>query len=69
MNRWGNTEWFQKKLIRVDELYKDAKRYRWLRHGDNDDLVLKHYQSGEKYLPRNEALDKAIDAAIEKERG
>jgi hypothetical protein len=49
---------------------KDADRYRWLRHGDNDELVLRHYIRGSietTYLPRNEALDAAIDAAMGKQ--
>jgi len=45
-------------------------RYRWLRHGDNDEKVLKTYTSrpskpGEPtmFLPRNGELDRLIDAA------
>lgn len=48
----------------------DAMRYRWLRHGDNDEKVLKTYTSrpskpGEPtmFLPRNDELDRLIDAA------
>ena len=46
----------------------DAERYRWLRHGDNDERVLCHYRTtkllgASMYLPRNEQLDTAIDAA------
>lgn len=45
---------------------KDAERYQWLRHGDNDEIVL---QNGPVdmtywYLPRNEKLDEMIDVAI-----
>lgn len=44
----------------------DAKRYQWLRHGDNDELVMASYADGSgKYLPRNERLDAAIDAQME----
>lgn len=44
---------------------KDAERYRWLRHGDNDELVMEVYrESGIQYLPRSERLDAAIDAAM-----
>lgn len=56
-------------------LRRDAARYRWLRHGDNDELVMRSY--GDKggarpfdpkidgcWLPRNDELDRAIDAAL-----
>lgn len=36
----------------VEALTKDAERYRWLRHGDNDESVIRE-------------LDEAIDTAIE----
>lgn len=44
---------------------KDAARYRWLRHGDNDDLMIQRgpIASDFVYLPRNEKLDEMIDAA------
>jgi hypothetical protein len=41
----------------------DAKRYRWLRHGDNDSVVL-NYAGDEAFLLRNELLDAAIDEAM-----
>jgi hypothetical protein len=50
----------------------DAQRYRWLRHGDNDEYVL-HFSRNtaagfnDVWLPRNEELDAAIDAAMAKE--
>ena len=49
---------------------KDAERYRWLRHGDNDELVLVAYERHTEmtppaYLPRSEELDAAIDAAAQ----
>lgn len=54
----------------IERLRQDATRYRWLRHGDNDEKVLKTYTSrpsepGEPtmYLPRNDELDRLIDAA------
>lgn len=54
----------------------DAARYRWLRHGDNDEKVLKTYTSrpgnpGEPtmFLPRNEHLDRLIDAARAAQEG
>ena len=46
-----------------DGLRADAARYRWLRHGDNDELVCV------PWMLRNEKLDAAIDAAIAKEQG
>ena len=55
----------------VAALRADAERYRWLRHGDNDEEVLR-YQNGvvfDAYLLRNEELDAAIDAAIDAARG
>jgi hypothetical protein len=44
----------------------DARRYQWLRHGDNDETVLCNGPVDKSYwyLPRNEKLDEAIDAAI-----
>ena len=45
----------------LDEMRKDAQRYRWLRHGDNDETVI---IGGDAYLPRNERLDAAIDEAM-----
>lgn len=51
----------------VMELRKDAERYRWIRHGDNDESVLCGDCRG-IYLPRNERLDKAIDDKLELER-
>ena len=46
-----------------EELRKDAERYRWLRHGDNDELVLQRGPVANDYywLPRNERLDEMID--------
>lgn len=49
-----------------DGLRADAVRYRWLRHGDNDELV---FVQGTAWLARNEDLDAAIDAAMAKEQG
>ena len=45
----------------TEEQLKDAERYRWLRHADNDDRVLHK----DNYLPRNEELDAIIDHLIE----
>ncbi len=58
------------KAREIERLRQDAMRYRWLRHGDNDEKVLKTYNSrpsepGEPtmFLPRNDELDRLIDAA------
>jgi hypothetical protein len=58
------------KAREIERLRQDAARYRWLRHGDNDEKVLKTYTSrpsepGEPtmFLPRNDELDRLIDAA------
>jgi len=51
-----------------EAMKRDAERYRWLRHGDNDEVVLR-VTDDTAYLPRNEELDAAIDAAIKGERG
>ena len=48
----------------VAALTKDAGRYQWLRHGDNDEFVIKETPLGNPYLSRNELLDAQIDAAI-----
>jgi len=49
-------------------LREDAARYRWLRHGDNDEVILVPCTwTTTGYLPRNEELDAAIDAALTKE--
>jgi hypothetical protein len=57
-----------------EALRRNDARYRWLRCGDNDEKVLHHYISvpdneGDPtmYLPRNEQLDTAIDAAMAQE--
>lgn len=51
-------------LAKLKDQLEDAARYRWLRHGDNDDLVLQRGPLAEDfwYLPRNEKLDEMIDA-------
>lgn len=48
----------------IERLQKDAARYRWIRHGDNDEIVMKGDCRG-VYLPRNEHLDAAIDEQLE----
>ena len=49
----------------------DAGRYRWLRHGNNDELVMmstrKRNIPTHVFVLRNEKLDATIDAAIAKE--
>ena len=48
------------------ETVKKAKRYDWLRHGDNDEKVIMRGPVAHDfvYLPRNEKLDALIDAAM-----
>lgn len=63
----------------IARLKADAGRYQWLRHGDNDEKVLMIYEANcsrpfdhrydQAWLPRNEALDAAIDSAREKNHG
>ena len=43
------------------KMRKDAERYRFLRHGDNDERVMAFAENGDPYLPRNGDLDKAVD--------
>lgn len=59
-------------LERVKVLEADARRYQWLRYGDNDEVVLMVYDGKVRrfdhrfdnaWLPRNEKLDAAIDVA------
>ena len=54
----------------LEQARKDAERYQWLRHGDNDEKVLCNgpVDMTYWYLLRNEKLDEAIDAAIAKEQ-
>lgn len=49
----------------IEELRKNAERYAWLRHGDNDEKVLCNGPVAKDYwyLLRGEKLDAAIDAA------
>jgi len=53
-------------LARLDAAEKDAARYRWLRHGDNDEDIIAYADDADKFswLPRNKELDAAIDAAM-----
>lgn len=52
-------------ILHLNAAQDDAQRYRWLRHGDNDELVLCRgpVDMSYVYLPRNEKLDAAIDSA------
>ena len=57
---------------RAEAAEADARRYRWLRHGDNDELLIRssHTENcGPDYcwLLRGEELDNAIDAELAKE--
>lgn len=56
-----NTILVQKQAL--DAIEKDAARYRWIRHGDNDETVLCGDCRG-VYLPRNERLDEVIDVRM-----
>lgn len=51
-----------------DDVLRDAMRYRWLRHGDNDEGCVLLYgggvNDGVAWLLRTEELDAAIDAAM-----
>jgi hypothetical protein len=51
-------------IAALEAAEKDAARYKWVRHGDNDELLLVGDCRG-VYLPRNERLDEAIDKAME----
>lgn len=64
-------------LRKFAEVERDAARYRWLRHGDHDEIVLRVYEPGTGghhrpfdwrldgvWLLRNEQLDAAIDSAM-----
>lgn len=54
---------------RAEALERDAERYRWLRHGDNDEPLLEfsleaRCGTDDVWLLRNEELDAAIDSAL-----
>jgi hypothetical protein len=48
---------------------KNARRYEWLRHGDNDEEIIQRGKIDVDlvYLPRNEKLDEMIDAYIDRD--
>lgn len=62
---------FARQLEReLSEALKDAARYRWLRHGDNDESVVR--MSGNKrnsypFLLRNDELDAVIDIKMKEQ--
>ncbi|UBM12818.1 hypothetical protein [Cupriavidus metallidurans] len=53
-------------LEQLQRMARYAERYRWLREGDNDELVIQHGPVAPDYhwLPRLERLDTMIDAAM-----
>jgi hypothetical protein len=64
----------ENRAMALDLLRPDATRYRWLRQGDNDEVVMRTYDKGKVrafdarfdscWLPRKHELDAAIDAAL-----
>ena len=53
--------------VALDELAalrKDAERYRWLRHGDNDERCIRLTSEGHPYMLRSELLDRCIDETM-----
>ena len=46
------------------ELLRDAERYRWLRHGDNDERCIRLTSHGEPYMLRGELLDRCVDEGM-----
>lgn len=52
--------------VKLSAARMDQARYQWLRYGNNDELVIQHGPVAKDYhwLPRNERLDAAIDAAM-----
>jgi len=53
-------------LARLDAAELDAARYRWLRHGDNDENIIAYPDEADtgNWLLRSKELDYAIDAAM-----
>jgi hypothetical protein len=54
----------------IAALQKDAARYRWLRHGDNDEAVIRmsgHKRNNYPFLLRNDELDAVIDAKMKEQ--
>ena len=48
----------------VEALRADAGRYRWLRHGDNDELCISFMSDGTPFMLRSERLDARIDSEM-----
>ncbi len=54
----------------MDQDRLDAARYRWLRHGDNDDDCIRYLSDamdGQSWLLRGRLLDAACDAGIKRD--
>lgn len=65
---WGETVSLTKaERDALVAMARDGLRYRWLRIGDNDELVMHGADVENTWLLRMERLDKAIDAAMAKE--
>ncbi len=57
-------------LATYDAVKRNADRYQWLRHGDNDTIVtVDPDNGGQAFLLRAERLDEAIDKEIASEKG
>lgn len=67
---WKMIRQYQAALPALPALQKDAERYRWLRHGDNDDICIEFADgldgmyADQVWLLRGEKLDAVIDAGI-----
>ncbi len=64
----------------LEAVQLDAARYRWLRHGDHDEMVMRTYADGvgtrpfdpnvdNSWLFRGDELDAAIDAQLARGSG
>ena len=47
-----------------DASMKNAARYDWLRHGDNDERCIRLTSQGEPYMLRGELLDRCVDEGM-----
>lgn len=52
---------------REDGAMLDARRYRWLRHADLDEMAAKYWPGQD--VPEGEGFDRAIDAAMNTTKG
>lgn len=60
-----NGRLMQDELVdRARQAWHDAERYRWLRHGDNDERCIRLTSEGLPYMLRAELLDRCIDEAM-----